>query len=135
MASYRIFVESEMAKVDSVAERARVGINTATRVLGVLMEDATNSRKPRRKAPPPPDGGICLREAGRKYAIPDRTISRWYQNDALQEYVPILLTTDNAIYIHEAKFAELIGIYKSDLINGRRTIKKAIEILDSQRKK
>ena len=95
-------------------------------VLDAVIEDRRNHK--RQPKPEPPEGGISLRAAGRKYNTPPRTISRWVE----QGFLPTILETKNEKFINEATFAELIAKYNSDLIIGRRTIRKAIALAQSQ---
>jgi len=121
MSSYRQMTERLMSRAGTIA-RERESDITESILREAADEIKSNGRKP---APEPPEGGISIRAAGRKYRIPNRTISRWVNKG----YIKLLKETKNCKYISEAEFAELISAYLSDSITGRRTITKAIEIL------
>lgn len=78
------------------------------------------SRK-RIKAPLPPEGGITLREAERRFGVSNVTIGRW----AKEKMVPTLLRTDKGIYLDEKALAKLVRKYKAFPGRGRRTVYKA----------
>ncbi len=82
-----------------------------------VMEDLKNlpTRQPK---PEPPDGGISLRSASRKYGIPHPTLSRWVKKG----YVPILLRTRNELYVNDALLSQLIKRYRQNPGQGKNTI-------------
>ena len=93
----------------------------------MVLRAVIDERKNHKRLPksPPPENGICLRAASRKYKIPDRTISRWVRSG----FLPILERTRNELYIDEILFAKIIKSYNSLPDSGRRTINKAIAAL------
>jgi hypothetical protein len=85
-------------------------------VLATVIEDRQNHK--RQPKPEPPEGGISLRAAERKYGIPNGTLCRW----AKRGFIPILLRTKNWLYVDEAKLVEVIQRYKQNPGQGKKTI-------------
>lgn len=81
-----------------------------------ILEERANHNKPK---PSPPESGITLRAAERKYGILHSTLSRWIGKG----YLPILLRTRNELYVEEVKLRDLIERYKSSPGQGKNTIK------------
>lgn len=65
----------------------------------------------RRKAPPPPEGGICLREASRRYGMHPTIISRLVRRG----HVPIIARMRKWVYVDEKALKK----YLDSLNNGR----------------
>jgi len=88
------------------------------RLEGLLakMENSTTGKRNGKQ--PPPEGGISLREAERKYGILQSTISRWVKRGG----IPILLRSKNWLYVDEQVLAEIIEKYKQRSGQGKRTI-------------
>ena len=74
------------------------------------------SERTREPASPAPEGGIGIREAGRKYDVHYQTIQRWV-NKGL---VPVLAKTDNWTYINESVVKELAEKYHQSPGRGKR---------------
>ena len=72
----------------------------------------------RQPAPAPPEGGISIRAAARKYGVPDPTISRW----AARGLIRVLLRTKNEVYLSEDDLIPVIKRYKQAPGRGRRTV-------------
>ena len=68
--------------------------------------------------PPPPEGGISIRAAGKKYKIPFQTISQWVQKGVIKP----LLRTKNELYISESDIAQIATKYKQSHGRGKRAI-------------
>lgn len=86
----------------------------------VKREIETNRRQP---APPPPEGGISIRAAERKYKIRSSTISGWVKD----EHIPILKRGSKEIYISEELIARVAKEYKTLKGRGNRAIIKIIK--------
>lgn len=111
-------------------ERKLLTIEEAERIINESRnrkEMVTKLRKlpKRQKAPPPPDGGISIREAARKYGLSNVTIWRWVNN----KFIPVILETKNTTYIDESRFAEIASSYNSLPKGTRKTIKNAISLV------
>jgi hypothetical protein len=77
----------------------------------------------RHPAPPPPEGGISLSDAERKYGIPNETISRWVKRG----WLLVLKRTKSKVYVAETEIIKLASIYKKDGGRGSWAIKKMME--------
>jgi hypothetical protein len=108
-----------MAKIDTIELAQETGLSTedVKKVVKQIIDDKDNHK--REPKPQPPEGGISLRAAERKYGIPNRTISRW----AARGLIPILLRTKNELYVDEIVLKKLIEKYKQAPGRGKRTIK------------
>ncbi len=84
-----------------------------------VMKRAESRKRDRTPAPKAPEGGITLNRAGKKYGISPKTINRWARRDP--PLVPILLETDNCLYVDEKALADLIERYNVLRGRGRRT--------------
>lgn len=115
-----------MNDANAIAEEIHEKPEVVVKVLKQVEVRIENGR--RQPKPPAPEGGISIRAAGRKYDIPFKTISRWAQRG----FIPILLRTRNELYISEASLAQIASKYKSLPNSSRRTIGKAIALLQSQ---
>jgi len=82
------------------------------------MDTEERRRQPR---PAPPEGGISIRAAARKYDLQSATLSDWRRDGILET----LLETKNEVYISEKSVAKAAGLYKQDPGRGKRTIKRA----------
>ncbi len=87
-----------------VTKRKRVDIpdiEALLRKLRIKQKDqvikALESLPVRQKSPPPPEGGISINQAARKYGLHSRTLSRWVAKGK----IPIILPTKNWLYINE----------------------------------
>ncbi len=94
-----------------VTTRKRVGIPDVEALLqkyGIKEKDKLvkelKSLPVRQKAPPPPDGGISIREAARKYLLHERTVSRWVQAGKIS----VKKRTKNWLYIDEKSLVEFL---------------------------
>ena len=101
-----------------VARKVPTYLKTATKTIEVLAE-LSPPRNGSGKIPPP-ENGITIRAAGRKYDMNHRTIARWVDNGI----IPVLLVTRNEKYIDEKILAEVVKRYKEDPGRGKRTIYK-----------
>lgn len=108
-----------MAKVDTVQVAQETGVPTehVEKVVKQLIVDKNNHK--RQPKPAPPEGGISLSEAERRYGIPNPTISRWVRKG----YIPVLLRTNKELYIDETVIAKLAKAYQENPGQGKRTIK------------
>ncbi len=96
-----------------VTARKRVGIEEIEAILqkhGIKQKDELvkefKSLPVRQKAEPAPKGGIGIREAGLKFKLHDRTISRWVQEGK----IPILKRTKYRLYIDEKALVEFLKL-------------------------
>ena len=85
-----------------IRERKLVSIEVAERLIkeSSTPEEAVErlrSLPKRQKAPPPPEGGISLRDAERKYSISYSVLSRW----AKRGWVKVLKKVPNWLYLDE----------------------------------
>jgi len=115
-------MEKLMTEVTTIAQEENKDIEEAKGILAKAMERLANNG--RKKSPPPPEGGISIRVASRKYGIPHPTLSVWVNKKG---YVPIILRTQNALYVDEGKLAKIIELYKRNPGQGKLTIKKYLE--------
>ena len=99
-----------------IAKKAGTKPAIALKVM-VAMEEHINEKR-RQPAPPPPEGGISIRAAGRKYNVDFRTISTWVKRGL----VKVILETKNNKYIDEKSTKYLCTKYNSDPGRGKRTI-------------
>ena len=110
-----------------IRERKYVAIEQAETIIreSDTVEEAIEklrSLPARQPNPPAPDGGISVRDAGRKYGIPHPTISRWIKKG----YCPILLKTKSQLYVDEAQLIQLVNIYKSSPGQGKYTVRQML---------
>lgn len=112
-----------MAKVNTteVAEKTGLPTGDVERVVGQIIADRNNHR--RQPKLPPPEGGISLRAAERKYGIAHETLARWVRKGL----IPVLLRTPNWLYVDEAKLAEVVQRYKQNPGQGKKTINSVVE--------
>jgi hypothetical protein len=101
---------------EEIAKAAGTTEDVVSKVLEVANTDVISRR--RQPALPPPDGGISIRAAGRKYKIDFRLVSSWVKRGL----IAILLETPNNKYIQEKDVAELAKKYKTNPGRGKRTI-------------
>lgn len=113
----RIMVNMAKINTTEVAEQTGVPTEHVERVVNQLIINHNNNK--RQPKPSPPDGGISIRAAARKYGIAHRTISRWVKAG----YIPVLQHARNWLYIDEAHLANLVNIYKTNPGQGKKTIK------------
>ena len=66
---------------------------------------------------PPPEGGISIRAAERKYRVACQTISRWVQRGL----IPVIIRQENYTYIDEGTLADVVANYKKAPGRGKRT--------------
>jgi hypothetical protein len=97
-----------------ISTRKLLTVEEAERIIeeGKNKADMVNklrSLKRREKAPPPPEGGIGIREAGRKYGLSRQTISRWAKDGKIK----ILERTSNWLYIDEKSLKVFLGRSKN----------------------
>lgn len=117
MVGARITLERLDLDAEMVEKKRGVPKEVSKVVLETVIEDRQNhKREPR---PSPPEGGISLRAAERKYSIPAKTFSRW----VTKGLIPVLLRTPNWLYVDEAKLIELIQRYRQNPGQGKKTIK------------
>lgn len=114
-----------MAKVNTLELAKETGVPTdhVERVVQQIIINKQNHK--RQPKPPPPEGGISLRAAERKYGIKHETISLWIKRG----YLPELLRTKNELYVEEGKLVKIIGIYLKSPGRGKRTIKHNLETM------
>jgi hypothetical protein len=116
MVGARITLERLDLDAEMVEKKRGIPKEVSKVVLETVIEERQNhKRKPK---PLPPEGGISLRAASRKYDLPVSTLSRWTSKG----YVFILLHTKKEIYVDEAKLAEVIQRYKQNPGQGKKTI-------------
>lgn len=107
----------EKTKLKELADKAEVPTDNAKRLIAKMLDDKNGHK--REPKPPPPEGGISLRAAERKYGVKHATLSIWTRKG----YLPIILRTKNELYIDEAILAELANIFKQNPGRGKWTIK------------
>jgi len=115
MASYRQMTERLMSRAGTIA-RERESDITESILREAAEEIKSNGRKP---APEPPEGGISLSEASRKYKVVKSTLSRWVSKG----YIPVKLRTNREVYIDEAALADLVKKYRQNPGQGKKTAK------------
>lgn len=90
-------------------ERTMVTIKEAERIYKEANGDVEIATKklrslPKRQPKPPaPEGGISLREAGRKYGLHHTTLLKWVKKGIL----PVLKRTPNWLYVDEATIRKI----------------------------
>lgn len=114
-----------MANLDTVdlhevARYTGISLATITKVRDGIKAVKESKRQTKT---PPPEGGISIGKASRKYGIPDPTISRW-KNKGI---IPVLLETRNEIYIDEAIAAKVIAEFKKNPGQGKKTVLQFIQ--------
>jgi len=95
-----------MDNYEQIAKDAKTEPAVTKRVLKVIESDMEKRR--RHPKAPAPEGGICLREASRKYRLNLSTLSRWVAKDLIKE----LSRTKNELYVSENDIIRLIATYK-----------------------
>ena len=95
--------------VMTTKERRRVSIQEAERIIKESRDKdeavaRLHSLIRRQPAPPPPAGGICLREASRKYSVSHPTLSRRVKDGTLR----VLARTKNWLYIDETELRKFL---------------------------
>lgn len=123
MASLKRSLEKLMTEAPAIAEETKLQTEDVERVFKQAMVHADNNK--RQPKPPPPEGGISIRAAGRKYGIAPRTISGWVQRGL----IPILLVTRNEKYIDETILAKIVQEYKKAPGQGKFTIRRIAPLL------
>jgi hypothetical protein len=105
---------------ETIAREAGTDKETVRRVL----QAAKAKEEGRRRQPPPPtpDGGICLREAARKYGMRHTTLVLWVK----MGYIPVILETKNEKFINEEVTSKIIHKYKNFNGEGRKTLKRVL---------
>jgi hypothetical protein len=116
MVGARITLERLDLDAELVEKKKGIPKEVSKVVLEAVIEDRQNHRRQPKQSPP--EGGISLRAAGRKYDIPSGTLCRWIQKGL----VPVLLRTLNWLYVDEAKLVEVIQRYKQNPGQGKKTI-------------
>jgi hypothetical protein len=76
-----------------------------------------HKERTREVAPAAPEGGIGIREAGRKYNVEPRTISNWVKKGL----VPVVKETANWKYISESAVADLAEKFHQSSGRGKKT--------------
>ena len=99
-------LEKYMGQVPEIAEETSLKPEEVTRVLEVVRVRIENGRRQPKQNPP--EGGIGIREAARKYYIPPSTIRGWITEGKVQ----VLLITRNWKYISENDLANELKYYK-----------------------
>ncbi len=105
-----------MTMSEQLAQTAGTTQEVVNKVLQAANTDIIKHR--RQPALPPPEGGISIREAGRKYEIDFRLVSSWVKRGL----ITILLETPNNKYIDEKQVSELASKYKTNPGRGKRTV-------------
>jgi len=114
-----------MVDAPKIAKEAKVELDKTERGITCTMNHMNNHKRQPRL--PPPEGGICLRQASRKYGVPNPTLSIWVKKG----YIPILLRTKNELYVDESKLAELIRLYLTSPGQGKNTLKQRLKLIAS----
>ncbi len=116
MPSLQKTLEKELADVKAIAGVTGVDAAAVVRVITEMMRRV--ALRKRRKASPPPQGGISLRAAGRKYGVDYRTIGRWVKRGI----VPVVRLTRNELYIEEGRLLPVVEVYRRDPGRGKKTV-------------
>jgi len=108
-------------------ERKMVTISEAEKIIKegkgkADMLNKLNGLTKRQPAPPPPEGGISIRKAARKYDMRHTTLVLWVK----EGYIPVVLETKNKKFIDEATTIDIIQKFKNYTGDGRRTLKKVM---------
>ena len=102
-------------------ERKLVSIDVAEKMFRELPpEEAVRKLRAlpkRQKAPPPPEGGISVRDSERKYGISRSNVSRLASKGILK----IVSRTKNWLYIDEPSLIKYINTQDKDRDNGHRS--------------
>jgi hypothetical protein len=99
-----------------IATAAGTSEEVVRKVLEIAKTDIINRR--RRPAAPPPEGGISIRAAERKYKINSQTISGW----AKRGIVTVLLRTNNEVFISDKEISNIAKKFSQARGRGKRTI-------------
>ena len=89
-------LDKYLEKIEELAREAGTDKKAAERVIKAIEADMDKRR--RQKAPPPPVGGISVRDSERKYGISRSKVSRLAQKGK----VKILARVKNWLYIDES---------------------------------
>ncbi len=86
----------------------------------VLMNitEKLHKERTREAAPPPPEGGISLMDAERKYGVHHGTLSRW----ADKGIIKVVLNTPKTRYIDEESLKAVLVIYFKAPGQGKKTL-------------
>jgi len=114
MASYTKMTEKLILEATNLAKMKKTKLTPE-----ILLEASENLRKSREPAPDPPECGISLSEAERRYGIQSQTISRWIQKN----YLEVLLKTKREVFVDQIQLENLIGYYKQDPGQGKFTLR------------
>jgi len=104
-----------MGEANQIAQEINEKPELVIKVLKRVEVRMENGR--RQPKPPPPEGGISLRKAEKKFGVLHSTLSRWVQKGLL----PVLSRTKNWLYVDEKRLEELLTKYKKDPGKGKRT--------------
>ncbi len=116
MTGARITLERIESDAETVERKRGIPREVSKVVLETVIEERQNHRREPRSQPP--EGGISLMAAERKYGINSGTLSRWVKKGL----IPVLLRTKNWLYVDEAKLAKVIRQYRENPGQGKRTI-------------
>jgi hypothetical protein len=116
MVGARITLERLDLDAELVEKKKGIPKEVSKVVLEAVIEDRQNHKRQPKQLPP--EGGISIRSAGRKYGVDPTTISGWVQRGL----IPVLLRTPNWLYVDEAKLVEVIQRYKQNPGQGKKTI-------------
>jgi len=87
-------------KLVSIVEAERIFLESKNKKDAINKLHTLLKRQPK---PPPPEGGISLREAARKYGVHHTTILKWVKKGL----VPIIKRTPNWLYVDEAAIQKI----------------------------
>jgi hypothetical protein len=121
MTGARITLDRVDSDAEIVEQKKGIPRGISKVVLETVIEERQNHR--RQPKPEPPEGGITLRAAERKYGISCATLSRW----TTKGYIPVLLRTNKELYLHEEIVAKLATAYNQGRGQGKWTIKQILK--------
>lgn len=107
-------LEKYVNEAEVIAEEINETPEVVTKVLRQVEVRIENGR--RQPKPLIPEGGISLRAAERKYGVLHSTISRWVARGE----IPVILRTDNWVYIDENALIKKIADYRKNPGKGRK---------------
>jgi hypothetical protein len=101
-----------------IAFEAGTSEEVVKKVLAAAQTDVISRR--RQPALPPPEGGISLMDAQRKYKIDHTLLSRWRK----RKIIETILVTRNEVYVSEESVKKAAGVYTPG--RGKRDVVKSL---------
>lgn len=118
MVNLKKSLEKLMTEAPQIAQETNLPTEAVEKVFVQAMVRAENNK--RQPVPPPPEGGISLSDAKRKYGVSHQTLSRWVKRG----YIQILLRTNKELYISKAELGKIAEAYLKNPGQGKRTLKR-----------